>query len=126
MTFTLPEPLAWRPFAKGTYVLELSPPGLVVGGVIEERGGRWRTTVAQHREGGRQLHASAASLERAQYFVGRWTVANLGAIQRECQGRVPCTWGVHSEGPHPLPPGFDPSNVPARPRRRSRRNPSSL
>lgn len=126
MAFTLPEPLVWRQFAKGMYVLELRPPGVIVGGVKEEHGGRWRTTAAQHRDGQRQLHAPAATLKQAQYFIGRWTAANLVAIQEECRGRVPCTWGVHSDAPHPLPPGFDPSKVPARPRRRSRKNPSSL
>lgn len=50
MPINLPEQLAWRQFVKGMYVLELYPPGLVVGGVVEEHGGRWRTTVAQKGE----------------------------------------------------------------------------
>lgn len=123
MPFTLPEQLAWRQFGRHMFVLELLPDRFIVGGVNRDRDGRWRTTVAQHREGPKQLHAPAGSQRQAQYFVERWTAANLGTVQEECRGRAVCTWGMKPAGEtRPLPESFDPATVPARQKRRSRRS----
>lgn len=127
MPFTLPEQLAWRQFGRHMFVLELLPPRLHRGG-REPRLGR---PLADHRcpasGGPKQLHSPAGSQRQAQYFVGRWTAANLPAIQEECRDRAVCTWGMRpAAGDHPLPPGFDPATVPARQKRRSRRKPPKL